>query len=87
MYGHPDVAEVGVSGVPDPDRSEDVMAFVVPRPAAEGRLTGAGLVAWCRAQKAVDEAPRRIRFVSALPTTGSGQILERRLRDMAAGGG
>ena len=45
--------------------------------------TEEALVAWCRREMAVDKAPRRIRFIAALPKTGSGKILERVLREQA----
>jgi acyl-CoA synthetase (AMP-forming)/AMP-acid ligase II len=80
MYRHPAVAEVGVVGAPDPYRGEDVWAFVVLRSQARGRLTEEDLVAWCRAEMAVYKAPRRVRFVDALPKTASGKILKRALR-------
>jgi acyl-CoA synthetase (AMP-forming)/AMP-acid ligase II len=80
MYRHPAVAEVGVVGVPDPYRGEDVLAFVVLRSETRGRLTEEDLVAWCRAEMAVYKAPRRVRFVDALPKTASGKILKRALR-------
>lgn len=81
MYHHPALAEVGVVGVPDPYRGEDVLAFVVLKPGATATETE--LVHWCRAQMAVYKAPRAIRFVAALPKTGSGKILKRALRDQA----
>jgi acyl-CoA synthetase (AMP-forming)/AMP-acid ligase II len=80
MYRHPAVAEVGVVGAPDPYRGEDVVAFVVLRSEARGRLTEEELIAWCRAEMAVYKAPRRVRFVDALPKTASGKILKRALR-------
>jgi acyl-CoA synthetase (AMP-forming)/AMP-acid ligase II len=43
---HPDVAEVGVVGAPDPDKGEIVLAFVVAKPGArltEDILRGHGL--------------------------------------------
>jgi acyl-CoA synthetase (AMP-forming)/AMP-acid ligase II len=83
MYRHPAVAEVGVVGVPDPYRGEDVMAFVVLRPEARGHVTEQALVDWCRNEMAVYKAPRRIRFVEALPKTASGKILKRALRELA----
>jgi len=81
MYRHPAVAEVGVVGVPDPYRGEDVLAFVVRKPGAE--IGEQELVEWCRKEMAVYKAPRTIRFVSALPKTASGKILKRSLRDQA----
>jgi long-chain acyl-CoA synthetase len=84
MYRHPAVAEVGVVGVPDPYRGEDVLAFVVLKPGAA--LGERELIEWCRDEMAVYKAPRTIRFVAALPKTASGKILKRSLRDQARSG-
>jgi long-chain acyl-CoA synthetase len=84
MYRHPAVAEVGVVGVPDPYRGEDVLAFVVRRTGAT--TTERELVEWCRAEMAVYKAPRAVRFVPALPKTGSGKIVKRALREQARAG-
>jgi long-chain acyl-CoA synthetase len=81
MYRHPAVAEVGVVGVPDAYRGEDVLAFVVRRPDASA--TEREIVDWCRAQMAVYKAPRAVRFVPALPKTASGKLLKRALREQA----
>jgi len=84
MYRHPAVAEVGVVGVPDTYRGEDVLAFVVRRPGAAA--TERELVEWCRAVMAVYKAPRAVRFVDTLPKTGSGKIVKRALREQARAG-
>ena len=84
MYRHPAVAEVGVVGVPDPYRGEDVLAFVVRRTGATA--TERELVEWCRAEMAVYKAPRTVRFVPDLPKTGSGKIVKRALREQARTG-
>ena len=83
MYRHPAIAEVGVVGVPDPYRGEDVLGFVVLKPEARGSVTEQQLVEWCRAEMSVYKAPRAIRFVDALPKTASGKILKRALRERA----
>lgn len=85
MYRHPAIAEVGVVGVPDPYRGEDVVASVVLNPDFRGKVTAEELVAWCRAEMAVYKAPRHVRFVEGLPKTGSGKILKRALRDEVKG--
>ncbi|MBI2217207.1 MAG: AMP-binding protein [Candidatus Rokubacteria bacterium] len=84
MYRHPAIAEVGVVGVPDPYRGEDVLAFVVAKPDAKGKVTEQEIVDWCRDQMSVYKAPRQVRFVDALPKTASGKVLKRALRDAAA---
>jgi long-chain acyl-CoA synthetase len=82
MYRHPAVAEVGVVGVPDAYRGEDVVAFVVRKPGA-AELTEQQMVEWCRDAMSVYKAPRRIRFTDSLPKTASGKVLKRVLRERA----
>ena len=84
MYRHPAIAEVGVVGVPDPYRGEDVLAFVVLKPDARGTVTAEDLVPWCRSEMSVYKAPRQVRLVETLPKTASGKILKRSLREQAA---
>jgi acyl-CoA synthetase (AMP-forming)/AMP-acid ligase II len=83
MYRHPAIAEVGVVGVPDAYRGEDPVAFVVLKPDSKGKICEDDIVQWCRAEMAVYKAPRKIRFVDALPKTASGKILKRTLREQA----
>ena len=83
MYRHPAIAEVGVVGVPDPYRGEDVLAFVVLKPDARGTVTAEDLVQWCRSEMSVYKAPRQVRLVETLPKTASGKILKRSLREQA----
>ncbi|HEX6738927.1 MAG TPA: AMP-binding protein [Vicinamibacteria bacterium] len=83
MYRHPAVAEAAVVGRPDPYRGEDIVAFVVPRPAARGEVSEQQIVEWCREEMAVYKAPRRVCFVESLPRTASGKVLKRVLREQA----
>ncbi len=83
MYRHPSIAEVAVVGVPDPYRGEDPIAYVVLKPDAQGKVRDEQIAEWCRAEMAVYKAPRRIRFVEALPKTASGKVLKRLLREQA----
>ena len=83
MYRHPAIAEVGVVGAPDPYRGEDPIAYVVLKPDAKGKVAEEQIVEWCRAEMAVYKAPRRVRFVEALPKTASGKVLKRALREQA----
>jgi acyl-CoA synthetase (AMP-forming)/AMP-acid ligase II len=83
MYRHPSIAEVGVVGVPDPYRGEEPIAYVVLKPDAKGTVSEEQIVEWCRSEMAVYKAPRRVRFVEALPKTASGKVLKRVLREQA----
>jgi len=75
---HPDVAEVAVLGLPDPDFGEQVVAVVVPRarpPAPEA------LVDFCKDRLASFKKPRRVLFVQALPRNALGKVQKHVLRE------
>jgi long-chain acyl-CoA synthetase len=78
IYGHPDVAEVAVCGVPDDYRGETVKAFVVVREQAS--LSEAGLLAFLKDRLSPIEMPKQIEFRDQLPKSAVGKILKRELR-------
>lgn len=83
LMRHPAVRIAAVVGVKDALRTEVVKAFVVLK---EGHAPGAALVAelqqHVRAQLAAHEYPRMIAFVDALPTTATGKIMRKTLKEM-----
>jgi acyl-CoA synthetase (AMP-forming)/AMP-acid ligase II len=81
LYAHAAVLECAVFGLPDATWGERVCAAIVLRPGA--RATGEELIAFCRARIAHYKAPANVRFLEALPRTGSGKITKRALRDAA----
>lgn len=82
LIGHPAVRMAAVVGVPDEQRTEIVMAYVVLNDGFDGddALVKA-LQAHVRTRLAAHEYPRAIRFVTSLPTTATGKIIRRELRD------
>jgi fatty-acyl-CoA synthase len=78
LQEHAAVLEVAVYAEPDHDLGERVTAAVVLRPGA--RATSEELIAFCRAQLAGFKTPKAVRFLDALPRTGSGKIQKRALR-------
>ncbi|WP_107291845.1 acyl-CoA synthetase [Streptomyces ambofaciens] len=81
LYTHEAVAEAAVIGLPDERWIEAVTAIVVPR----GEVTEDELIAHARERLTAFKAPKRVRFVDALPRNASGKILKRELRDRFAG--
>ncbi|MGV9508088.1 acyl-CoA synthetase [Streptomyces tendae] len=81
LYTHDAVAEAAVIGLPDERWIEAVTAVVVVR----GEVTEDELIAHAREKLTAFKAPKRVRFVDALPRNASGKILKRELRDRFAG--
>jgi len=83
LYGHPDIADVQVIGVPDPRYGEELMAWVVMRPGAEP-LTAAGVRAFCEGRLAHYKVPRYVQVVDGFPMTVTGKIRKVEMRAEAA---
>jgi len=56
-----------------------VKAFIVKKAGVE--VEAEALIAWSRDNMASYKAPRSVRFIEALPTTGAGKVLRRLLKD------
>ena len=80
MYEHPAVHEACIVSVPDDKRGESVMALLVLKPEFKGQVTAQDIIAWSRQRMAVYKAPRSVRFMDALPKSGTGKILWRHLQ-------
>ena len=86
---HPDVQRVAVIGCPDPNRGEALQAHVVLTPAAAALARCQGshrsledrIIAWCLQHMANYKVPRSVVVRDSLPTTETGKVLRRLLRD------
>ncbi|MGW8766144.1 acyl-CoA synthetase [Streptomyces sp. NPDC055815] len=78
LLDHPEVREAAVTGEPDPDLGERIVAWVVPqdgeKPPAEADLADhvAGLLA-------PHKRPRVVRYLDALPRNDMGKVLKKAL--------
>ncbi len=79
IYGHPDVLEVAVIGVPDDKWGEAVKAVCVPKPGCQ--VDPNSVIAWARERLASFKVPKTIDVIPALPRNPSGKILRRELRE------
>ena len=78
IYGHPQVLEVAVIGVPDDKWGEAVKAVCVPKPGQT--IDTDSVIGWARERLAGFKVPKTIDVIEALPRNASGKILRRELR-------
>jgi fatty-acyl-CoA synthase len=81
LYTHPEIADVQVIGVPDERYGEQLMAWVVRRPAST--VTEDDVRAFCQGKIAHFKVPHYIKFVDAFPMTVTGKVQKYRMRETA----
>jgi acetyl-CoA synthetase len=88
LVSHPSVAEAAVVGAADPTTGQAIVAFVIPRGAAQTDTDGEQFVRELRDHVTREigpiAKPKQILVVAELPKTRSGKIMRRLLRDVAA---
>lgn len=78
LFGHGDIVDAAVIGVPDEKYGEAVAAFIVARPGCAP--TTDEIIAYCRTKLGGYKIPRQVHFVAALPRNASGKVLKKELR-------
>lgn len=79
---HKGVALAGVTGVPDPEKGEIIVAFVVVTPGST--VDCEELRAHCRRLASSYKSPDHIEICGELPVTPTGKVLRRELKAMAS---
>jgi fatty-acyl-CoA synthase len=81
LLTHPAVAQAAVVGAASGEQGEAIVAFVVPKPAAQ--ISAEALRAHCRALASSYKVPDHIEIRATLPVTETGKLFRRALREEA----
>jgi fatty-acyl-CoA synthase len=79
LHGHPKIADVYVTGLPDERLGEIVLAWIKLK--AGENATEDEIRAYCRGRIAHFKIPEHIRFVESFPMTVSGKVQKFRIRE------
>jgi fatty-acyl-CoA synthase len=83
LYGHPDIVDVQVIGVPDERYGEELMAWVRLRDGA-APLTAEVVRDYCAGRLAHYKVPRYVKIVDAFPMTVTGKVRKVEMREVSA---
>jgi fatty-acyl-CoA synthase len=81
LYGHPDVSDVQVIGVPDERYGEELMAWIVPR--GDSALDEEQVREFCQGKIAHYKIPRYVKLVDGFPMTVTGKVQKFKMREQA----
>jgi fatty-acyl-CoA synthase len=81
LYGHPDIVDVQVIGVPDARYGEELMAWIVARPGVT--LDVDDVRAFCDGRIARYKVPRYVKLVEDFPMTVTGKVQKFKMREQA----
>ena len=79
LYGHPDIVDVQVVGVPDPKYGEELVAWLRVRPGAT--VTRDDIDAYCRGRIAHFKIPRYVEVTDEFPMTVTGKVQKYKMRE------
>ncbi len=82
LYGHPDIADVQVIGVPDARYGEEIMAWITLREGASS-LTADDLRAYCQGNIAHYKIPRYVKVTEGFPMTVTGKVRKIEMREVS----
>jgi len=81
IYMLPEISEVQVFGFPDPNKGQEVAAWIKLK--EDSQLSLESITTHVKAQLPVEKHPKYYKFVSEFPMTGSGKVQKFRMAEMA----
>jgi fatty-acyl-CoA synthase len=78
LYGHPDIQDVQIFGVPDTKYGEELCAWIVSK--VDATLDEEGVRRFCQDRISHYKIPRYIRFVENFPSTVTGKVQKSAMR-------
>jgi long-chain acyl-CoA synthetase len=81
MKDHDAVLQIAAVGIPDSQRGESVKVFIVLKPEYKGKISETEIIAWAKDKMATYKYPREVEFRDSLPSTSSGKVLRRLLKE------
>jgi len=81
LIRHEAIAQVAVTGIPDAQKGEVVKAYIVLKPKQATPITAQEIMDWAKQRMSSYKSPRYVEFRQYLPTTGSGKVLRRLLKE------
>ena len=82
LYGHEDIFDVQVIGVPDERLGEEICAWIILKEHARGKVTPEDIKLYCKDKITHFKIPRYIKFVEQFPMTVTGKVQKFIMREM-----
>ncbi|MFD0944227.1 class I adenylate-forming enzyme family protein [Savagea faecisuis] len=77
---HPAISQTVAVGIPDEKRGESVKAFVKLKEEYVGKIEEREIIEWAKEHMAAYKYPREVEFIDEFPSTSTGKILRRLLK-------
>lgn len=81
LYEHPAIMECSVFGIPDPEKGEEIVVYVILKQEYKGKINEEAIINFAKENMAAYKYPRIIKFVRSLPKSAVGKVLRRIIRE------